>query len=84
MIDLLGWVATAVFVGSYFCTRAAALRRLQVLGAFLWVGYGVLLSAPPVIAANLLVMAAAAWTSRRTAPEEGAHRHAPTEHLSHS
>lgn len=84
MIDLLGWVATAVFVGSYFCTRAAALRRLQVLGALLWVGYGVLLGAPPVIAANLLVMAAAAWTSRRTAQDGEAQRHPPAERLSHS
>lgn len=65
MIDLVGWVATAVFVGSYFAARADALRRLQMLGATIWVGYGVLMQAPPVIAANVLVLGAAAWTARR-------------------
>ena len=63
--NLLGWLATAVFVGSYFARGNGALRRLQMLGAMLWLVYGVFLGAPPVIAANALVMAAAAWTGRR-------------------
>ncbi|HUG52566.1 MAG TPA: hypothetical protein VMR21_03160 [Vicinamibacteria bacterium] len=61
-VETLGWVATAVFVGSYFCARAEALKRVQMLGALLWVGYGLLSQAPPVVAANLLVFGAAAWT----------------------
>jgi len=69
-ISCLGWAATAVFVASYFCTRPVALRTLQMLGALLWVIYGTLLGALPVIAANVMVIAAAAWTtvypSRRT------------------
>ncbi len=65
MIDLLGWSATAVFVASYFSGRAEALRRLQVVGALMWVAYGFLVHAAPVVAANLLVMGAAAWTGRR-------------------
>ena len=28
--DLIGWIATAVFVASYLCTRAEALRRVQL------------------------------------------------------
>lgn len=69
--DLLGWCATAVFVSSYFAKRAAALRRLQMLGAALWMVYGVLLHAPPVVVANVLVMIAAAWTARRGEPQRG-------------
>ena len=64
-VDSLGWIATAVFVGSYFCTRDTVLKRVQMLGALLWVVYGVLEQAPPVVAANVLVFAAAAWTARR-------------------
>lgn len=66
-VDVLGWCATAVFVGSYFFSKPQTLRRVQVLGALLWLAYGVLLPAPPVIVANLLVVAAATWTSRRAA-----------------
>ena len=57
MIEYLGWIATAVFVGSYFCARAEMLKRVQMLGALMWVAYGVLIGASPVIAANVLVFA---------------------------
>jgi hypothetical protein len=58
----LGWVATAVFVGSYYFRRPATLRIAQMCGAALWILYGVFIHATPVIAANVLVCAAAAWT----------------------
>jgi hypothetical protein len=61
----LGWVATSVFVGSYFFARPATLRAVQMLGALLWIVYGILIGAAPVVAANVLVCAAAAWTSAR-------------------
>jgi hypothetical protein len=61
MVESLGWLATAVFVGSYLCTRADALKRVQMIGALLWVVYGLLISATPVVAANLLVFGAAGW-----------------------
>jgi len=64
MVEYLGWLATAVFVGSYFCTRTDALRRVQMAGAVTWVAYGVLINAYPVVVANLLVFAAAAWTMK--------------------
>jgi hypothetical protein len=60
--QILGWVATAVFVGSYFFVKPAALRAMQMIGSVLWIVYGVLIEATPVIAANVLVFAAAAWT----------------------
>jgi hypothetical protein len=67
--EYLGWAATAVFVGSYFCTRDRTLRAVQMTGALMWVAYGLLIGALPVIAANLLVVGAAGWTvatARRT------------------
>ena len=69
MTDYLGWVATAVFVGSYFFKRPQTLRRVQMLGAVLWMVYGLLMRAPPVVVANVLVLAAALWTGRRAATE---------------
>jgi hypothetical protein len=64
VVDSLGWAATAVFVSSYFM-RATVLTRVQMAGALMWVAYGVLQQAAPVVAANLLVFAAAAWTAWR-------------------
>jgi len=66
MVEALGWAATLVFVGSYFCAQPATLRRVQMLGAVMWVAYGVVIHAVPVIAANVLVLGAAAWTGLRT------------------
>ncbi len=65
LIEGLGWVATSVFVGSYFFAKPAALRAVQMVGATLWIVYGALIGASPVIVANALVFAAAAWTSLR-------------------
>jgi hypothetical protein len=61
-IEMLGWTATAVFVASYFFSRAALLRLAQMAGAALWIAYGCLIGASPVIVANVLVFSAAAWT----------------------
>jgi len=62
MIETLGWIATTVFVASYFFSRPGWLRAVQMAGATLWIVYGSLIGAVPVIAANVLVFSAAAWT----------------------
>jgi hypothetical protein len=66
MAETLGWIATAVFVGSYFFARPGILRAVQMSGATLWIVYGFLIGAIPVIAANALVFTAAAWTLLRS------------------
>ena len=68
MTEILGWVATAVFVSSYFFKRPALLRAAQMLGACLWIVYGAVIGAIPVVVANGLVFAAAAWTLMRERP----------------
>jgi len=69
--EMLGWIATAVFVSSYFFKRPGLLRAAQMFGACLWILYGVLIDAIPVVVANGLVFAAAAWTllRARSAPD---------------
>ncbi len=73
MLSWIGWVATAVFAGSYFCRRPETLRRVQAAAAVLWVVYGVLLHAAPVIVANLIVTVMALGSSfGRVAPGDPA------------
>ena len=45
-------------------------RGLQMLGALLWLIYGVMIKASPVIVANVLVFCAAAWTLFRKRPSQ--------------
>ena len=78
LADAMGWIATAVFVASYFFSRPAMLRGLQMLGAALWIAFGVLIASKPVIASNILVFAAAAWTLLR---QRAAHRTASSSPL---
>lgn len=64
VVEVLGWAATATFAGSYLAKRAEMLVRVQIAGALMWAVYGVLVRSAPVIAANVLVVAAAAWKAR--------------------
>jgi hypothetical protein len=70
MVDYLGWLATTVFVASYFSPRPNVLRGMQMAGASLWVIYGSVLGAAPVVVANLLVLGAATWTMWRARGQE--------------
>ena len=66
MLQWIGWLATAMFGVSYLCKRPSALRGLQALAALLWILYGSLIHALPVVVANLIVAAMALFTSWRT------------------
>ena len=63
-VEAIGWVATATFVGSYLARRPETLVRVQIAGALMWTAYGVLVHSGPVVAANVLVIAAATWRAR--------------------
>ncbi len=65
MLSWIGWVATAAFAASYFCKRPVHLRIVQALAALLWIGYGILIGALPVIVANVVVAAMAAYSAWR-------------------
>ncbi|HXI40932.1 MAG TPA: hypothetical protein VNH83_13195 [Bryobacteraceae bacterium] len=70
MSDYIGWLATATFASSYFSKHPATLRRIQAMAALLWMSYGVLIHAIPIIVANLIVAALAIFSSFR--PDPGA------------
>jgi len=63
MLNSIGWVATAVFASSYFFRRPATLRKIQAGAALLWVAYGFLIGAMPVVVANVIVAVAAVYST---------------------
>jgi len=63
--DWLGWLATAVFLVSYFTKTPVGLRRVQGVAAGLWALYGVMIHSLPVIVANILVAGVAVVSSFR-------------------
>jgi hypothetical protein len=65
MRDCVGWVATGLFALSYFAKNRQGLLGLQILAASVWVGYGLLLRAGPVVVANVVVIGAATYTVLR-------------------
>jgi len=64
-VDWVGWIATAVFLVSYFTKTPVGLRRVQGVAAGLWALYGVMIHSLPVIAANILVAGVAVVSSFR-------------------
>jgi hypothetical protein len=75
MADGIGWAATALFASSYLCKDPARLRRVQAAAAVLWMTYGILIAAPPVVVANAVVAGLAvlsSWTTRAEARAGGA------------
>jgi hypothetical protein len=70
VFEWIGWLATAVFAASYFCRRPVVLRRVQALAALLWVSYGLLIKAPPVVVANVVVAVLAVFSSLRQSGED--------------
>lgn len=65
MIEVIGWVATAVFSASYFVRRSRTMLAVQVAAALLWIGYGALTAAAPVVVANVIVAGSAVFALRR-------------------
>src|SRR5258706_11111580 len=53
----------AIFAASYFCKRPAALRAVQAFAALLWIVYGAMIHAVPVVVANVIVAAVAVLSS---------------------
>ncbi|OLC37842.1 MAG: hypothetical protein AUH75_11715 [Gemmatimonadetes bacterium 13_1_40CM_4_65_7] len=70
--DLVGWLATAVFMVSYFVKGPVRLRRVQGVAAGLWALYGVLIHSTPVIVANILVASVAIASSVKFRAQETA------------
>jgi hypothetical protein len=67
-LDWIGWIATALFASSYFFKQPMALRKVQAGAALLWVVYGLMIHALPVVVANVVVAAVAVASGWRCSP----------------
>ena len=56
MIDALGWIATAVVVGSFGIQNQRKLRIINMCGSILWIGYGFLKQDNPIIFVNISII----------------------------
>jgi hypothetical protein len=63
MLSWIGWIATACFGLSYFFKKPSTLRLIQAGAAILWISYGLLIHAMPVVAANVIVAVAALYST---------------------
>lgn len=79
MSHWIGWIATTVFAASYFCKHPATLRWVQGTAAALWIGYGVIIHAPPVILANIIVAALAGYSALREDRGQSGHESAASQ-----
>jgi len=56
MIDTLGWIATAVVVGSFAIQDIRKLRIINIIGCILWIAYGFLKQDNPIIFVNISII----------------------------
>jgi hypothetical protein len=56
MIDVLGWIATAVVVGSFAIQDVRKLRIVNMIGSILWIAYGFLKQDNPIIFVNISII----------------------------
>ena len=56
MIDVLGWIATAVVVGSFAIQDVRKLRIVNMIGSMLWIAYGFLKQDNPIIFVNISII----------------------------
>ena len=56
MIETLGWIATAVVVGSFAIQDVKKLRIINTAGSLLWIAYGFLKQDNPVIFVNISIV----------------------------
>jgi hypothetical protein len=72
MLEILGWIATAMFAVSYLFKDPRRLRFVQAVAAIMWIAYGIALHAMPVVLSNLIVALVAGYSSLRPAQAEQA------------
>jgi hypothetical protein len=56
MIEALGWIATAVVVGSFAIQDVSRLRLINMVGSILWIAYGFLKQDNPIIFVNISII----------------------------
>ncbi|MDR0567108.1 MAG: hypothetical protein LBG47_08770 [Prevotellaceae bacterium] len=55
IVDVIGYLAPAVLVASFFFKNVATLRCVNTVGCILFIAYGLLIAAYPVAIANAII-----------------------------
>ena len=55
-LELVGWVATFVVIGSFLVNDMIKLRSINLIGATLWLIYGIIASSYSIMFLNIVVM----------------------------
>lgn len=69
--ETLGWFGTSLQAASFLFRNQRTLRGLQAFAASIWLTYGVLIQARPVVVANVIVLSLAVyslWRDRQSSP----------------
>tara|TARA_Y100001958_G_scaffold35237_1_gene23104 strand:- start:610 stop:834 length:225 start_codon:yes stop_codon:yes gene_type:complete len=55
-LELVGWIATFVVIGSFLVNDMIKLRSINLVGATLWLIYGIIASSYSIMFLNIVVM----------------------------
>ena len=55
-LEIVGWIATFVIIGSFLINDMLKLRSVNLIGATLWLGYGIIAGSFSIIFLNIVVM----------------------------
>ena len=55
-LEVVGWVATFVVIGSFLVNDMIKLRSINLVGATLWLIYGIIASSYSIMFLNIVVM----------------------------
>jgi hypothetical protein len=55
-LEIVGWVATFVVIGSFLINDMLKLRSVNLVGATLWLVYGVIAGSLSIMFLNIVVM----------------------------
>tara|TARA_B100000965_G_C19084520_1_gene537729 strand:- start:54 stop:278 length:225 start_codon:yes stop_codon:yes gene_type:complete len=55
-LEIVGWIATFVVIGSFLVNDMLKLRSINLVGATLWLIYGIIASSYSIIFLNFVVM----------------------------
>ena len=65
MLSYVGWFATVLFAGSYLFREPRSLSIMQAVAAIVWIIYGAIIGAGPVIVCNVAVALMATFAAYR-------------------
>ena len=55
-LEIVGWIATFVVIGSFLVNDMLKLRSINLIGATLWLIYGIIASSYSIIFLNVVVL----------------------------